>query len=244
MKLSKTTRVMTAVMIAPALVAALCGVVGGALVTQAGAPKQLSDLVGFVVFFLAYAGMLAAPWWPLAGLKERSRFEKFESMAMIWLFLTLIPHATWELGWLFFHDAIIAAKGQQWSYVWWSYMEGGDTRYLTIDPVLLSLETASVTLGLIGLAALWHWYRSGKTSAACLYIFLVVASMDFWGFYFYLMTEVFAGFPSVATPADLLIKFALTNAYWLVMPWVFSAWALQKLFRLHLAAAPLSGNPT
>jgi hypothetical protein len=230
--MTKTTRRLASVLFIPALIAALVGVVGG---PPPAADGKVSGMVGFIVFFVAYAGLLAAPWWPLSGLKERSRFEKLESTAMIWLFLTLIPKVTWEFGWLFFHKAIIAAKGQAWSAIWWSYMEGGDKRYFTIDPGLLSLETASVFFGFVGLAALWQWYRSGKRSIACLYIFLLIMSSDFWGFYFYLMTEVYAGFPSVATPADLLIKFALTNAYWMVMPWVFAVWAMQKLRQLHRA---------
>ncbi len=234
--MTKTSRVLIAVLIAPALVASLVGVVGNAPVAHSG-DKRVADMLGFVIFFIAYAGMLAAPWWPIAGLKERSRFEKLQTMSMIWLFMTLIPKVTWELGWLFFHKAIIAAKGAQWSAIWWSYMEGGDSRYLTVEPGLLSLETASVTVGIAGIAALWHWFRSGKTSTASLYVFLVVMTSDFWGFYFYLMTEVYSGFPSVATPMDLLIKFALTNSYWLFMPWVFAVWAMQKLRLLYVAAA-------
>ena len=231
--MTKTSRALMSVLFVPAAVAALVGIVGG----PAENSGKVADMLGFIIFFVAYAGLLLAPWWPIAGLRERSRFEKLETTAMIWLWMTLLPKVTWELGWLFFHKAIIAAKGASWSAIWWSYMEGGDRRYFTIDPGLLSLETASVTFGFVGLATLWHWYRSGKTSVVCLYIFLLIMSSDFWGFYFYLMTEVYAGFPSVATPADLLIKFALTNSYWMVMPWIFAAWAMQKLRHLYVAEA-------
>jgi hypothetical protein len=234
--MTKTTRMLTSVIFIPAAVAALVGVLGGPHVQEMGV-KRITDMLGFVVFFVAFAGMLAAPWWPLPGLKERSRFEKLETTSMIWLFMTLIPKVTWEFGWLFFHKQIIADHGHTWSGIWWSYMDGGDTRYLSIDPGLLSLETASVFFGFVGLFTLWQWYRSGKTSIACIYVFLLIMSSDFWGFYSYLMTEVYAGFPSVATPADMLIKFALTNSYWTVMPWVFSIWAMQKLRLLHIANA-------
>ncbi len=74
--MTKTTKALISVIFVPAAVAALIGVLGSTPPVEHPGGQKVADMSGFIIFFVAFAGMLAAPWWPIPGLRERSRFEK------------------------------------------------------------------------------------------------------------------------------------------------------------------------
>jgi hypothetical protein len=228
-----TNRILRIVVGIPATVAALAGAVFNSM----GWDKVTADVTTLTVIFVCFGLLIAAPWWPIRGLRERSRFQKLESTSLIWVIITCIPHVTWEMGWMLFHKQIIAAKGEGWAQPWWTYIEGGDERYITVDPMLWSIESLASTMGIVGLLSFWRWYRSERTSAGALYGILFLMAFDFLACYLYYASEIFAGFPNVVTTTDLWVKFVVTNSYWLVMPWVVGSWAIRRIKMLHVTQA-------
>jgi hypothetical protein len=112
-----------------------------------------------------------------------------------------------------------------WAYGWWAYMDGGDMRYVTRDITLVVEEIGASTLGVIELVLLWRRFTIGRFSTAMLIVLMAVMVADFYPTYMYYTTEALQGFPSVTGVANLLIKFILANADFLVMPWVVFIWA-------------------
>jgi hypothetical protein len=127
-----------------------------------------ADIVS-TVFFLSLLTLLSTPWWPVAANQERSTFQKIQSTCFLWFGLTFTTHVTWELFWLLLHDPIVSSPDAPWAYIWWMYIDGGDGRYATSDPTLVSQEILSVINGVVGFTGLYLWWRSrGRMPTATL----------------------------------------------------------------------------
>jgi hypothetical protein len=183
----------------------------------------------WLMFIIAYGVALYLPWLDLKGQEGLDRSQRMEKMCIVWIFLTVLPHLTWELPWVVFYDQIMAGKDQLWAYQWWTYMDGGDMRYVTRDVYLLAMEVGASTIGI--LAAITLWRRRSQTEFTPNQLLLIMALMvaDFYPTYMYYATEIYQGFPSVGTTADLVLKFIGANIYWLIMPWVVFVWAGRQL---------------
>lgn len=194
-----------------------------------GVDKVVASNAGWIVFILFYGLMLVLPWLNLKGLENLNRAQRFERMCVVWIYLTVAPHLLIELPWVVFYDAIMSGKGQLWAYAWWSYFDGGDVRYVTRDVYLVALETGASIIGIAGAIILISRRRLGKFTDMQLMILMAMMIADFYPTYVYYATEIYRGFPSVSSAADLLIKFLGANVYWLVMPWVVFFWAGRQL---------------
>jgi hypothetical protein len=158
-------------------------------------------------------------------------------MCVAWIFLTVAPHLLVELPWVLFYDAIMGAKGELWAYNWWSYAEGGDTRYITRDVYLLGMEIGASIIGITGAIILWQRRKTRRFTDAQLLVLMVMMVADFYPTYLYYITEIVRGFPSVGSFTDLLVKFIGANIYWLIMPWVVFIWAGRQLIGRRTGAA-------
>lgn len=179
-------------------------------------------------------GLLAAfttAFWPLPGLRGWSTERRARSAALLFLVVSYVTHLSWELGWLVLHDRIAAARDAAWVYPWWAYIDGGDTRYATAPPSLVSIEILSVTNGLLGVLACTLWWRSSGRDRRAVLLFMATAVVHLYSTSFYYLSELVAGLPSVDTKSftGLWIKFGLANAPWLTMPWVVLWWGEKAL---------------
>jgi len=126
-----------------------------------GADRDATADALAVVYAVGLFAGISTSLWPLPGLRAWSRFERVQSLVLVFAIVSYATHLSWELVWLLFHDAIIAARDSAWAYPWWAYIDGGDLRYAAATPTLLAMETLSVTNGLVGATGLLLWYRSG-----------------------------------------------------------------------------------
>ena len=186
-----------------------------------------------VIFFAAIVALLSTPWWPLPSERGRTTFDRIQSTCFIWFGITFTTHLTWELGWLLLHDRIVASPDAPWAYIWWMYIDGGDGRYATSDPTLVSQEILSVINGLVGFTGLALWWRSKGRSSTATLLLMSTAVVHLYSTAVYFGSEALDGYPNVDTASfvDFWIKFWLLNGLWLVLPWVVLWWGRQTLKR-------------
>ncbi len=195
--------------------------------TDRDATADLLAVVYSVGLFSAFTTSL----WPLPSLRNWTRFERIQSMCMLFMIVSYFTHLSWELVWLLFHDAIAAARDSAWAYPWWAYIDGGDTRYAEASATLISMEILSVTNGAIGATGLFLWYRFQGRDLRGVWLCMATACVHLYSTSLYFLSEIVAGFPSVDTTSflDSWIKFGLANAPWLVFPGFVIFWGIRTI---------------
>lgn len=192
--------------------------------------KQTADVLAVVYstgLFLGFSTSL----WPLPSLRDWSRAKRIESLCLLFLIVSCITHLSWELVWLFGHDAIATSRDAAWAYPWWAYIDGGDMRYAQASPTLLTMEVLSVTNGLMCAFGLRLWFRSAGTDRRSVLLFMAMAVVHLYSTSLYYGSEILAGLPNVDTTSflDTWIKFGLANASWLVFPPFVLWWGHRQL---------------
>ena len=192
--------------------------------------NQTADLLAVVYSGGLFLGFTTS-FWPLPSLRDWSRFQRIESLVLVFLVVSYFTHLSWELTWLFFHDAIAASRDAAWAYPWWAYIDGGDLRYAEAPANLIMMEILSVTNGLLGATGLLLWFRSGRTDSRGLLLCMATAVVHIYSTSLYYGSEILEGLPNVDTTSflDTWIKFGLANLPWLVFPWFVLYWGCHRL---------------
>jgi len=198
--------------------------------------NQTADVLAVIYSVGLFAGFSTA-LWPLPSLRDWSRSRRIQSVAMVFMVVSYFTHLSWELVWLLFHDSIHAARDAAWAYPWWAYIDGGDMRYASAPPNLVTMEILSVTNGLIGVAGLLLWRRSAGRDPRAVLLCMATAVVHLYSASLYYGGEILAGLPNVDTSSflDTWIKFGLANAPWLVFPWFVLTWGQRTLKGLRAA---------
>jgi len=189
-----------------------------------------ADLLAVVYSFGLFLGFTTS-FWPLPRLRGWTRFERIESCALVFMIVSYVTHLSWELVWLLFHDAIIAAHDAAWAYPWWAYIDGGDLRYADPTSTLITMEILSVTNGFVGATGLYLWLRSGRTDRRAVMLCMATAVVHLYSASLYFLDEILEGMPNVDTTSflDTWIKFGLANAPWVVFPWIVLYWGQRRV---------------
>jgi len=192
--------------------------------------NQTADLLAVVYSGGLFLGFTTS-FWPLPSLRDWSRFQRIESLVLVFLVVSYFTHMSWELTWLFFHDAISASRDAAWAYPWWAYIDGGDLRYAEAPANLVMMEILSVSNGLLGATGLLLWFRSGRTDPRGLLLCMATAVVHIYSTSLYYGSEILEGLPNVDTTSflDTWIKFGLANLPWLVFPWFVLYWGWRRL---------------
>ena len=185
-----------------------------------------------VVFLGVFVSLLSTPWWPATGQRGRPRFESLQGMVMIWFGVTFTTHLTWELGWVLLRNRILASPDAIWAYPWWAYIDGGDARYASDNAQLITLESLTAIVGVLGCSALWLRYRSNGQNPMATLMLMATAVAHLYGTILYFGSEALDGFPNVDTTSfvDYVLKFWALNGIWLVMPWAVLYWGKRTLY--------------
>mmetsp|Transcript_20691 Transcript_20691/g.28575 ORF Transcript_20691/g.28575 Transcript_20691/m.28575 type:complete len:184 (-) Transcript_20691:124-675(-) len=148
--------------------------------------------------------------------------QSLEDLCKNWLWVSTTLHLTWELGWLLFMNEIHEGRENILYYSWWAYIDGGDFRYATKDPPLISMEILSVLNGCFGLVGLIR----NKMDSINDGLFFGMAVVHLYSASLYFLSEVVAGFPNVNTKSsfDVWVKFVGANSPWLIFPWFVIFW--------------------
>lgn len=199
-------------------------------VFQYGFDRALAaDLIA-VAFCVGIAAAMAAPYWdpPSVQLARAARH---------WLWFSAFIHLTWELPWLLLYRQLPHARDAAWAYPWYAYIDGGDTRYLHPDSMLLAMELLSVLNALAIVVGLCIEHSAPRR---CAMILTFVSAIHLYSATLYFASEVLNGLPSVDTSSfiALWIKFIGANSPWLIMPWVVLRWSQTILVPAATATKP------
>lgn len=211
------------------------GFCGGLGVHYAGLDITEMAYISFWVFDLSVFGMLLTPWLPLPALKNHTTYQRLQFMIEIWVWIYVLIALTYEIPWVFGYDEIAYAEDELWAFPWWSYIHGGDIRYLYVDLHVLFAEVWACTNAAIAAVALYLWYKSKRTSTTAVYILMFCAGMHIAPTVQYYSLEAFHHFPNVDTGNvhNFWGKFIFSNSPWLFMPFIVFTWGTQALPRLY-----------
>lgn len=196
-----------------------------------GVDKVTSSNVFVTISTTAIVTVLLLPWFNLKGQENLDHEQRMEKMAASWLVVLAVAHLTWEMPWVLFHTYLMGneGKGQLWSYLWWIYADGGDTRYIHPDGTLLAFETAASFMGITAAVLAYLRKKAGRFTDSQLVTVIALMACEFYPTTLYLLSEVYEGMPHVDGPINLVVKFIYGNILWLVVPWVVFLWARRVL---------------
>ena len=189
-----------------------------------------ADLLA-VVYSVGLCTAFTTSFWPLPSLRSWSRFERVQSLCLLFLVVSYLTHLTWELGWLVLRASIQASRDAAWAYPWWAYIDGGDLRYAGSSSQLVMMESLSVLNGAVGALGLWLWHRSRHADRRGVLLCMATAVVHLYSTALYFGGEILEGLPNVDTSSflDTWIKFGLANAPWLIFPWLVLYWGQRTL---------------
>jgi hypothetical protein len=196
-----------------------------------GVDKVTSSNVFVTISTTAIVTVLLLPWFNLKGQENFDHAQRMEKMAASWLVVLAVAHLTWEMPWVLFHTYLLGneGKGQLWSYLWWIYADGGDTRYIHPDGILLAFETAASFMGITAAVLAYLRRKAGRFTDSQLVAVIALMACEFYPTTLYLLSEVYEGMPHVDGPINLVVKFIYGNILWLVVPWIVFLWARRVL---------------
>ncbi len=195
------------------------------------------------VYVLVMTGLLVAPWMPFSALRGETSYRRLERMIYIWVIVFSLTAVLWEIPWLLMWERIAEAKNELWAYTWWSYIDGGDVRYLNPDWMVFYIEGWADFNGVLSGIALIAWLRSGKTNVLPVYYFMFVSAVHVVCTLQYYVSEAALGFPNVDTSSfvNLYIKFGWANSFWLILPFFVLVWGkatLERVYRQRYTGEP------
>jgi hypothetical protein len=205
----------------------LCWAAGAHL----GANKAVMSNVFVIVSTTAIVAVLLLPWLNLKGQETLDQAQRMAKMAFSWLVVLVAAHLIWEMPWVLFHRYIMgsAGAGKLWSYLWWIYAEGGDTRYIHPDGTLLAFETGATLLGLSALTLVILQRRAGRFTGNLLVAVMALMVCEFYSTILYILTESYAHFRHVTGAGSFIVKFVYGNILWLIVPCIVFLWAVRLL---------------
>lgn len=218
-----------------ALLLSNVGFLGGLAVHFWGVDIIKMAYVSFWVFDFSLLGMFVTPWLPLPALANYTKFQRLTFMIEIWVWVYVLIALTYEIPWVFGYQQIAYAENELWAYPWWSYIQGGDIRYLYVDLHVLFAEAWACTNAAISAVALYIWYKSKRSSTTAVYMLMFCAGMHIAPTVQYYSLETFHHFPSVDinNVHNFWGKFIFSNCSWLLMPFVVFTWGTRALPRLY-----------
>ncbi|WP_197063644.1 hypothetical protein [Novosphingobium malaysiense] len=184
-----------------------------------------------------YGGIFAAMFLP--SLRKWTSYERLQGVILPFLVMSYIVQLTWELGFVLLNEQIAKAKNESWAYSWWSYLDGGDYRYLNPEPPILTMEMLGITNAVVGVIGLIWLYRSKFLDYRATLVIMGVEAIQIPLTWYYYLSEALGGFSHVNTASfmDFGVTFFLVNSPWLIVPWMVLYWGNQTLKRQFSLAA-------
>ncbi len=203
-----------------------------------GVDKLIASNVFVTISTTSIVIVLLLPWFNLKGQENLDHEQRMERMAASWLVVLGVAHLTWEMPWVLFHTYLMGkgGEGQLWSYLWWIYADGGDTRYIHPDGNLLAFETAASFMGVTAAVLAYLHKKAGRFTDSQLVAVIALMACEFYPTVLYLLSEVYGGMPHVNGTVNLVVKFIYGNILWLVVPWIVFLWA-RRVLLLRVAGA-------
>jgi len=196
-----------------------------------GVDKDVTSNIFIAVGTTAYLIVLLMPWLNLQEQENFNQAQRLDQMGTYWLAECAIAHSAWELPWVLFHQHIMGkmGEGQLWSYFWWTYADGGDTRYFAPDGNLLALESGASVMGIIEAVLFFSRIKAGRFSNRLLVAVIVAMVCEFYSTILYVLSEAYEGMRHVHGVANFIVKFGYGNILWLAVPPIVFLWSRNLL---------------
>ena len=211
---------------------------------QPGADRRhVADLMNSHTAIVYFVGIFAA-LWPLPSLRKWTAYERMQGVVFPFLIMSYAVQLTWELGFVLLHERIAQARNEPWAYSWWSFLDGGDWRYLNPEPPILTMEILGITNAVVGVIGLIILNRSKFTDYRGTLMVMATAAVQIPLTWYYFLSEALGGFSHVNTSSfmDFGVKFFLVNSPWLFVPWMVLWWGDRTLRRQFALAANIRGS--
>lgn len=188
--------------------------------------RHVADLMNSHTVLVYYVGIFAA-LLPLPSLRKWTGYERVQGVIWPFMIMSYITQLTWELGFVLLHEKISHARNEPWAYSWWSFLDGGDYRYLNPEPPILTMEILGITNAVVGTIGLIWLKRSKFTDYRATMLVMANATIQIPLTWYYFLSEGLGGFSHVNMTSfmDFWIKFIGVNSPWLILPWMVLWWA-------------------
>ncbi|HKX80481.1 MAG TPA: hypothetical protein VJM34_18385 [Novosphingobium sp.] len=219
------------------------GSVYSSLALQPGADRKLiAQILNSHTVIVYYVGVFAAMWLP--SLRKWTAYERLQGVVLPFLIMSYVVQLTWELGFVLLNEQIANARNESWAYTWWSYLDGGDYRYLNPEAPILTMEILGITNAVVGIFGLIYLQRSRFADYRATLIIMAVEAIQIPLTWYYYLSEALDGFSHVNTNSfmDFGVTFFLVNSPWLIVPWMVLYWGNQTLLRQFAVAANLRAS--
>src|SRR5690606_7385536 len=160
--------------------------------------KQMA-YISFWVFDFCLLGMYLVPWLKLPALAHYTTHQRWTFMIEVWVWVYVLIALTYEVPWVLGYSQMAYAEDELWAYPWWSYIQGGDIRYLYVEKHVLFSEIWACLNAAIAAVALYLWYKADRKSTTAVYMLMFCAGMHIAPTVQYYSLEAFHGFPNVDT---------------------------------------------
>lgn len=222
-------------------------VVGGSIYSnfalQPGADRKfIAQLMNSHTVLAYYLGIFAAMWLP--SLRKWTAYERLQGVVLPFLIMSYVVQLTWELGFVLLNEQIATARNESWAYSWWSYLDGGDYRYLNPEPPILTMEILGIANAVVGIIGLIYLWRTKFTDYRATLMIMAVEAIQIPLTWYYYLSEALHGFSHVNTSSfmDFVVTFFLVNSPWLILPWMVLYWGDQTLRRQFGLAANIRAS--
>lgn len=221
----------------------LGGSVYSNLALQPGADRKfIAQILNSHTVIAYYIGIFAAMLLP--SLRKWTSYERLQAVVFPFLIMSYVVQLTWELGFVLLNKQIANARNESWAYSWWSYLDGGDYRYLNPEAPILTMEILGITNAIVGVIGLIYLKRTKFTDYRATLIIMAVEAIQIPLTWYYYLSEALSGFAHVNTASivDFGVTFFLVNSPWLILPWMVLYWGNQTLQRQFALAPPLRAS--
>src|SRR3984893_17382178 len=189
--------------------------------------KLTSSNVFVTISTTTIVTVLLLPWFNLKGQENLDHEQRMEKMVASWLAVLAVAHLTWEMPWVLFHTYLMgkAGEGQLWSYLWWIYADGGDTRYIHPDGNLLAFEAGASFMGVIAAVLAYLHKKAGRFTDSHLVALIALMACEFYVTVIYILSAAYARMAHVNGAVTLVVKLLYGFFLWFLVPWVVFLWA-------------------
>jgi len=201
--------------------------------------KAIAQLLNTQTVIVYYLGIFAAMWLP--ACRKWTSYERLQGVVFPFLIMSYVVQLTWELGFVLLHDQIAQAKNEAWAYTWWSYLDGGDYRYLHAEAPIVTMEILGITNAVVGILGMIYLFRTKFTDYRATLVIMAVEAIQIPLTWYYFLSEMLNGYENVNTESfvDFYITFWGVNSPWLILPWMVLYWGNQTLQRQFALAADI-----
>ncbi|KAI9018034.1 Emopamil-binding protein, partial [Phycomyces nitens] len=178
------------------------------------------------LYLLVFSSLVMGPFLIGAYTLARKKVDAVDASRFTWFLLSGFLHCGFEFYFLL-HHATLASRTDIVAQLWKEYAHS-DSRYLSSDLLVLSLETITVfILGPLCLVAAWA-IRSCHQSQYVWQLIISVAHMFSCSLYF--IMDYPTGFHNCDPhPMYFWVYFVTFNAFWLVVPFILVIQSYRKI---------------